>query len=121
MTLMSFKPHISVSGRVLRPGDHMPAMQNIPNPKPSLEELILQALADDSTKTFGQIEVVCLRPVDVINTFAVEDLSSRVDKELRRLIACGKVILVARRPELCFRKGTVLDRIVKEIEQSEQD
>ncbi len=105
----------SLTGRM---ANHAPAMQNIPVPRPSLEERILQALADDSTKTFGQMELLCggADPINVIGMDSIHAFSDRLDEALRGLIACGKVILVAKRPELCFRQGTILDRIIREID-----
>lgn len=95
---------------------HAPNMQNIPRPERSLEEKVLRALADDNVKTFGQLALLCgtLDPSCVMDT---EGFDNALDEGLRRMIATGQVILVARRPELCFRKGTVLDQIVKGLER----
>lgn len=101
-----------------RMGRHAPAMQNIPRPKPDLEERVLDALEDGNIRTFGQLEVLCgaVNPAHVLD---VESFSDRLDKVLQALIATGRVLLVARRPELCFRLGTVLDQIVKGLDNDE--
>jgi hypothetical protein len=95
-------------------------MQNIPRPEKPLDERVLEALDDDSPKTFGQIELACTTPTDLVSTGTIHSFSDRLDETLRELMADGRVILVARRPELCFRKGTILDRIVMEIERDER-
>jgi hypothetical protein len=106
----------SISGRRLGRFDHMPNMQNI---EPTLEERILRALRPEgSIKTFDQIAMLSgsLRPEHIQNP---ERFHATVDVKLRELMTTGKVRLVARRPELCFTLGTVLDRIVKELDLSD--
>lgn len=78
-----------------------------------LEERILLALSEDRIRTFSQLEVLCglTDPKWATNP---EQFSSVLDKTLRDMISVGKVVLAAKRPELCFRAGTVLDRLAKE-------
>ena len=92
---------------------YMAAMKT--DPLPSLEDRILSALPSGVIKTFSQIEMASgsLDPKNVANP---ETFSNQLDAKLRELMACGKVRLVARKPTLCFVRGTVLDRIIKEIE-----
>jgi hypothetical protein len=92
---------------------HMAAMKV---PPPSLEDRILKSLEPMGViKTFDQINMFA-GGLDPVNYNSPEEFSQRLDKKLQGLIARGKVLIVARRPELCFRLGTVLDRIIREIE-----
>lgn len=89
-------------------------MQDIPT---SLEAKILRALRG-GTKTFGQLELACgiMDPSIAADMTSTYEFSDKLDKELRRLIDCGKVRLVAKKPDLCFEAGTALDQIVKGLE-----
>ena len=80
-----------------------------------VEVRVLLCLADGNTKTFSQLEVLCgiTDPAWARNPEGFSDL---LDKTLRNLMSEGKVLLVARLPELCFRRGTVLDEIVKKLD-----
>jgi hypothetical protein len=80
-----------------------------------LEERVEVCLSDGKIKTFSQLEVLC-GIADPRWAMQPEEFSQSLDAALSGLIACGKVLLVAKRPELCFRKGTVLDRILKETD-----
>jgi len=92
---------------------HMAAMKI---PPPSLEDRILKSLEPMGIiKTFNQIEMAT-GALDPVNVVSPEEFSQRLDKKLQGLIATGKVLIVARRPELCFRLGTILDRIIREID-----
>lgn len=114
--MKTYWPIGSITGRM--GNNHAPAMQNIPRPAIPLSERILRFLSDGDTKTFNQIELGCgaADPINLVDEAISEQFSNRLDKTLRLLIAEGKVVLVARRPTLCFRKGTVLDQIVKQID-----
>ena len=91
----------------------MAAMKSGP---PSLEDRILKTLEPMGViKTFNQLEMGC-GSLDPENFNSQEEFSNRLDKKLQGLIARGKVLIVARKPELCFRLGTVLDRIIREID-----
>lgn len=98
-------------------GFHKPNMQNIPRPPEPLEVRILWALRDDNVKTFGQLEMLCMNPKDVVDVASTSAFATKLDETLRIMIDDGRVLLVARRPELCFRKGSVLDRILKEVDR----
>lgn len=81
-----------------------------------LDERILRCLDDGAIKTFSQLEVLCgiTDPTWATNP---EEFSNLLDETLQALIKVGKVLLVAKRPELCFKKGTALDEIVKGLER----
>jgi hypothetical protein len=88
-------------------------------PSSPLEERILNALNPlGIIKTFDQINMSC-GGLDPDNFASPEEFSQRLDKALQGLIAVGKVRLVAKRPVLCFTLGTILDRIVREIDLSD--
>jgi hypothetical protein len=108
------------TGRLGHMSHSAPAMQNIPRPKRSLEDRIMDALQPGLIKTFSQLEMGC-GGLDPFALASQEVFSEELDKELRRLMAEGKVRCVARRPALCFERGTVLDQIVKGLEQAEDD
>lgn len=80
-----------------------------------LEERVLKCLEGGDVKTFSQLEVLCgiTDPAWATNP---EKFSDLLDAALQALMRVGKVLLVARRPELCFREGTVLDRILGELD-----
>jgi len=101
---------MSMTGRFL--GSYAPRMQNI---TPSMEDKILRCLRSHGVRTFDQLALAAgaVGPDAITNP---ERFHNKVDEKLRELMACGKVRLVARRPTLCFELGTVLDRIVKELE-----
>jgi len=115
MTTTSFAHIGTITGRMS--GDHRPNMQNIPR---SMESKILHCLSSHGMRTFDQLALAAgmLGPDGFDNP---EKFHDTVDKKLRELMACGKIRLVARKPTLCFEVGTVLDRIVKEIELDGQD
>jgi len=95
--------------------DHRPAMQNI---TPTFEERILRLLRG-GPKTFSQLEMGS-GGLDPAMLASPEVFADRLDAKLRELIACGKVRLIAKRPTLVFEIGTVLDRLVMELELDDQ-
>ena len=85
-------------------------------PSSSLKKRILDALTPlGIIKTFDQLNMSC-GGLDPEHYSSPEEFSQRLDKALQGLIAVGKVRLVARLPTLCFTLGTILDRIVREVE-----
>jgi len=95
-----------------------PRMQSNPRPERPLEERVMDALQPGLIKTFSQLEMGC-GGLDPLALASVEVFSDELDKTLRKLMAEGKVRCVARRPTLCFERGTVLDQIVKGLELDE--
>lgn len=114
MTTTIFSPIGTIAGRMS--GDHRPNMQNIPR---SMESKIL-GLLGNGPKTFSQLEMGAGGLVPAMLA-SPEVFSDKLDKKLRELMACGKVRLIARLPVLVFELGTVLDRIIKELELDDQD
>lgn len=80
-----------------------------------LEDRIELCLSDGGIKTFSQLEVLC-GIADPKWAMHPERFSQALDSALGRLVNTGKVLLVAKRPELCFKKGTVLDRLARETD-----
>lgn len=103
---------ITLTGRM---SHHRPAMQNMPL---SLEDRILRMLGPGLIKTFNQLEMGC-GGLDPNNLASPEVFGDRLDAALRGLMAVGKVRCVARRPELCFERGTVLDQILMNLDRVE--
>ncbi|MGD9726300.1 MAG: hypothetical protein AB7L09_01495 [Nitrospira sp.] len=97
----------------------MVVYQDPPDSTP-IDERVVLALADGHTKTFAQLEILC-GLADPAWAMTPEKFSTELDEAVRRLVASGKVIIVARRPELCFRKGTALDEIVMGIGTDDGD
>lgn len=115
MTTQTFWPDgMTLTGRMSNI-DHRPAMQNMPL---SFEEKILRALRGGQ-KTFSQLEMGT-GGLDPAMLASPEVFADKLDKKLRELMACGKVRLVARKPVLVFEIGTVLDRLVKELELDDE-
>lgn len=84
-----------------------------------LDERILVCLRDGNVKTFSQLEVLC-GITDPAWATKPEEFSNMLDTTLQALIKVGKVLLVAKRPELCFKLGTVLDRILGELDAGDK-